>query len=67
MSTWLKKLMEKKTIECVFCNQTVDKKVAYSITMDTAEGAHTVKSCEKCALEFDEILKGVEEIHGGGI
>jgi hypothetical protein len=35
--------------------------------MDTADCAHTVKSCEKCALEFDKILKEVEEIHAGGI
>jgi RNase P subunit RPR2 len=67
MSAWLKGLMEKKTIECVFCDIELVKKESYSITMDTADGAHTVKSCEKCALEFDKILKEVEEIHAGGI
>jgi len=63
MSEWIKKLIEKHT--CVFCEKKLDKKDIYTINMDTLEGPHTVTSCEKCAMEFDEVLKGVEEVING--
>lgn len=61
MSEWFKKLISKNTDTCVFCKKPVDKKTVYTITMDTAQGTHQVKSCETCAKEFDEILKDLEE------
>jgi len=60
MSEWMKKLIAKHT--CVFCEKKLDKKNIYTINMDTLEGPHTVTSCEKCAMEFDQVLKGVEEV-----
>jgi len=60
MSEWMKKLIEKHT--CVFCDKKLNKKDIYKITMDTLEGPHTVTSCEKCAMEFDEVLKDIEEV-----
>lgn len=63
MSEWIKKLIEKHT--CVFCEKKLDKKDIYTINMDTLDGPHSVTSCEKCAMEFDEVLKGVEEVING--
>ena len=61
MSEWFKKLVQKNAETCVFCEKPVDKKTVYSITMDTADGAHTIKACEPCALNFDKLLKDIEE------
>lgn len=61
MSEWFRKLIQKNMDTCVFCEKPVDKKTVYTITMDTAQGAHTVKACEPCALDFDNILKDIEE------
>ena len=65
MSQWLKKLIDKNTFTCVFCEKPVDKKTVFTITMDTAQGAHEVKSCEPCAKEFNEVLKDLEEVING--
>ena len=65
MSEWFKRLTQKNTFTCVFCEKPVDKKEVYTITMDTAQGAHNVKSCEKCAMEFNEVLKDLEEVLNG--
>ena len=61
MSKWIKKLIEKHT--CVFCEKKLDKKDIYTINMDTLDGPHSVTSCEKCAMEFDEVLKQIEGVH----
>lgn len=61
MSEWFKRLVHKNTETCIFCEKPVDKKTVYTITIDTADGAHTVKSCEPCALDFDKLLKDIEE------
>ena len=63
MSKWMGKLINKHT--CHFCQKHVDKKSVYSITMDTADGAHTVSSCEECATSFDDMLKQIEEARNG--
>ena len=39
----------------------------FTITMNTLEGKHTVKMCETCANQFDEIMKGIEEIQNEGL
>jgi hypothetical protein len=65
MSEWFKRLIDKNTDTCIFCEKKVDKKTVYTITMDTADGAHIVKSCEPCAKEFDEVLKELEEVING--
>lgn len=63
MSKWMDKLRKKRTVPCFFCETPTGKKTAFSITIDSKDGAHTVLSCEPCALEFDSILKEIEEIH----
>lgn len=65
MSKWMSKLIKKNTVECFFCNELTDKKKAYTITMDTADGPHEVKACKKCSETFDGILKQIEDIHNG--
>lgn len=61
MSEWMKRLIGKHT--CHFCDKKLDKKEIYTINMETAEGPHTISSCEKCAMEFDEVLKQIEGVH----
>lgn len=61
MSEWFKRLIDKHT--CHFCDKKLNKKEIYSITMDTAEGAHNVSACELCAKDFDDILKAIEDVH----
>jgi hypothetical protein len=61
MSMWMNKLINKHT--CHFCEKKLDKKDIYSINMDTLEGHHTVSACHDCAMEFDKILKDIEDIH----
>ena len=67
MSEWFKRLIAKHTFECVGCKKKVDKQEAYTIQMDTADGPHEVKMCQGCAMEFDEVLKEIEEIKNAGI
>jgi RNase P subunit RPR2 len=61
MSQWFSKLIKKHT--CHFCDKKLDKKDIYTINMDTLEGPHTISSCEKCAMEFDQVLKAIQEVH----
>lgn len=61
MSEWFKRLIEKHT--CVICDVKLNKKDLYTVIMDTAEGAHSVTMCETHALEFDEVLKAIEDVH----
>jgi len=63
MSKWMGKLINKHT--CHFCEKKLDKKEIYTINMDTLEGPHKVSSCEKCAMEFDQVLKQIQEVHNG--
>lgn len=62
MSEWMKKLIGKKTIECFYCKETVDKKAAFSVKFNTAEGLHTIMSCPTCANDVNDVLKAIEEV-----
>jgi uncharacterized protein with PIN domain len=51
-----------KTLKCFNCDTKLKEKEAFTIKVDTLEGLHEMKMCEKCAKYFDEIMKQVEEI-----
>lgn len=59
MSKWMEKLIAKHT--CTFCDKKINKKEIYTVNLDTADGSHTMNACEPCAMEFDEVLKQIEE------
>jgi hypothetical protein len=39
----------------------MNKKEVYSVDVDTQDGPLNFKMCKKCAGEFDEMLKDLEE------
>jgi hypothetical protein len=55
-------VMLRKKVECFNCHEIVKAKTAYIIKLNTLEGAHEVKMCEPCAMQFDELMKEIEEI-----
>lgn len=61
MSEWMKRLIGKHTVECFYCNEKVDKKLAFNVKLNTAEGLLTLKACEKCATDVNDVLKDIEE------
>jgi len=67
MSEWFKRLTEKHTDDCFYCNKKVDKKVAFSIKLDTGDGPFELKACPDCADDFNDILKQIEEARGEGL
>jgi len=47
------------------CSAKIDKKEIYTVNLDTLDGPHSMTLCEKCAMEFDDMLKDLEEVlHG---
>lgn len=68
MSEWMKRLISSRTVECFYCEKTVDKKAAFNVKLNTAEGLHTLKACQECADDVNEVLKAIEEVkHGEGL
>lgn len=54
--------------QCFNCKKKIRNEMdEFTITMNTIEGKHTVKMCETCANQFDEIMKGIEEIQNEGL
>ena len=62
MSEWMKRLIGSKTVECFYCKKLVDKKVAFNVKLNTAEGLLTLKACEACAKDVNDVLKAIEEV-----
>jgi len=62
MGKWINKLISKNTIECFYCQKLVDKKKAFNVKLNTAEGLLTLKACPECAKDVNDVLKAVEEI-----
>jgi|TARA_B110000967_G_scaffold209392_1_gene265393 phage FluMu protein Com len=60
--SWLDKFKKASTTECFYCYEKVDKKTAFSVKLNTAEGQHIIKACPKCADEVNEVLKAIEEV-----
>jgi hypothetical protein len=58
----IKNFFVKSTAECFYCFKTVDKKTAFSVKLNTAEGPHTIMACPTCANDVNEVLKAIEEV-----
>lgn len=61
MSEWMKRLIDKHTCECFYCETQFDKKETFKLTVEMAEGQAEYDICPECAKDFDQILKGIEE------
>jgi hypothetical protein len=60
MSEWIKKLIGAHT--CWNCNNYIDKKNIYKVTVDTLDGPLNLTMCKDCAEGFDDMLKELEEV-----
>jgi hypothetical protein len=60
MSEWIKKLIGLHT--CWNCNNYIDKKNIYKVTVDTRDGPLNLTMCQECAEGFDDMLKELEEV-----
>lgn len=58
----IKNLFSKSTIECFYCFVPVDKKTAFSVKLNTADGPHTIMACPACAADVNDVLKAIEEV-----
>lgn len=58
----MKKLIEKNTCSCFYCEKKFDKKTSYTLRVETFEGLIEYDACPDCAKEFDLILKNIEEV-----
>lgn len=61
----MKKLISTRTVECFYCKKRVDKKTAFNVKLNTAEGLHTLKACQQCADDVNDVLKAIEEVKYG--
>jgi len=51
-------------LRCFNCNKKLKGELdTFTVSMNTVEGKHKVKMCGSCALQLDEILKEIEDIH----
>jgi Pyruvate/2-oxoacid:ferredoxin oxidoreductase delta subunit len=50
-----------KKVQCFNCSVDVDPDVAFNVKFNTAEGLHTLKACQACADEVNDVLKAIEE------
>lgn len=65
MSEWMKRLIQKNTVECFNCNKKTDVKTIFTVEMNTDEGLVKLNACPACAADINEALKEVEDIHNG--
>lgn len=61
----MKKLIGSRTVECFYCKERVDKKTAFNVKLNTAEGLLTLKACQPCADDVNDVLKAIEEVKYG--
>jgi len=57
----MKKLIDKHTCSCFYCEKQFDKKESFKMTVHMEAGEIDYDVCPECAKEFDQILKGIEE------
>lgn len=62
MGKWIDKLIAKNTVECFSCGKKVDKKKAFNVKLNTAEGLLELKVCKECGDRLNEVLKDIEEV-----
>lgn len=48
-------------LTCFNCKEKIDKKTAFTVKLNTAEGLVEFKACETCAKDLDGFLKEFEE------
>lgn len=58
----IKNIFVKSGVDCFYCAQTVDKKTAFSVKLNTAEGPHIIMACTTCAADVNDVLKAIEEV-----
>lgn len=58
----IKKLFNKSSVECFYCFASVDKKTAFSVKLNTADGPHIIMACSSCAADVNDVLKTIEEV-----
>tara|TARA_B110000503_G_scaffold84518_1_gene128645 strand:+ start:898 stop:1104 length:207 start_codon:yes stop_codon:yes gene_type:complete len=62
MGEWIDRLIGRTTVNCFYCNKTVDKKTVYDIKLNTGDGLHILKACAECADDVNDVLKAIEEV-----
>ena len=58
----MKKLIDKNTCSCFYCDKQFDKKESYKMTVEMAEGQADYDVCPECAKEFNVILQRIEDV-----
>lgn len=58
----IKNIFVKSSVDCFYCLQPVDKKTAFSVKLNTAEGPHIIMACPVCAADVNDVLKAIEEV-----
>jgi hypothetical protein len=58
----VKNLFSKSKVDCFYCFVPVDKKTAFSVKLNTADGPHTIMACPTCAADVNDVLKAIEEV-----
>lgn len=59
--------MFSKETHCFFCHVKVKKKEAFTAEVDTAEGRLTIKMCEPCGGDFDDLMRSIQEVKNEGL
>lgn len=59
--------MFSKETSCFFCHTKVKKKEAFTAKVDTAEGRLSIKMCESCGEDFDDLMRSIEEVKNEGL
>lgn len=55
-------VMIRRKIKCFYCGSKEKKERAFDINLNTSEGKHQLKLCEKCAKDFDSIVAQLEDV-----
>tara|TARA_B110000879_G_scaffold29762_1_gene40659 strand:+ start:199 stop:402 length:204 start_codon:yes stop_codon:yes gene_type:complete len=61
MYDWIAKIFSRH-VSCFQCGKRIDRKAAFSVKLNTAEGPFTMHACTDCAGEVNDVLKAIEEV-----
>jgi len=54
-------------LKCFNCSKKLKGELdTYTVTINNVEEKHKVKMCSNCAMQLDDILKNIEDIHNEG-
>ena len=48
-------IFRRKMIKCMTCKRKVPEKKIWKVEMNTSEGKHSMKVCDKCAQSLEDI------------